>query len=79
MAGMVARTIAGPGVVLSFFIAAVASIFSGEQNTYRFARAHFNNDRNYNLLVHMCAQVLVMPNLAFVCHTHPAPRTCIHM
>lgn len=29
VAGMVARTIAGPGVVLSFFIAAVASIFSG--------------------------------------------------
>ena len=30
VAGMVARNIAGPGVVLSFFIAAVASIFSGE-------------------------------------------------
>lgn len=30
VAGMVARTIAGPGVVLSFFIAAVASIFSGK-------------------------------------------------
>ncbi|XP_031621293.1 probable cationic amino acid transporter [Contarinia nasturtii] len=29
VAGMVARTIAGPGVVLSFVIAAVASIFSG--------------------------------------------------
>lgn len=29
VAGMVAKTIAGPGVVLSFFIAAVASIFSG--------------------------------------------------
>uniref|UniRef100_A0A182TR56 Cationic amino acid transporter C-terminal domain-containing protein n=1 Tax=Anopheles melas TaxID=34690 RepID=A0A182TR56_9DIPT len=29
VAGMVARNIAGPGVVLSFFIAAVASIFSG--------------------------------------------------
>lgn len=30
VAGMVARNIAGPGVVLSFFIAAIASIFSGE-------------------------------------------------
>lgn len=30
VAGMVAKTIAGPGVVLSFFIAAVASIFSGK-------------------------------------------------
>lgn len=29
VAGMVARNIAGPGVVLSFVIAAVASIFSG--------------------------------------------------
>ncbi|XP_055382082.1 probable cationic amino acid transporter [Condylostylus longicornis] len=29
VAGMVARNIAGPGVVLSFFIAAIASIFSG--------------------------------------------------
>ncbi|XP_055306357.1 probable cationic amino acid transporter isoform X2 [Sitodiplosis mosellana] len=29
VAGMVARSIAGPGVVLSFFIAAIASIFSG--------------------------------------------------
>lgn len=30
VAGMVARNIAGPGVVFSFIIAAVASIFSGE-------------------------------------------------
>lgn len=30
VAGMVASNIAGPGVVLSFLIAAVASIFSGE-------------------------------------------------
>jgi len=29
VAGMVARTVAGPGVILSFIIAAVASIFSG--------------------------------------------------
>lgn len=29
VAGMVARNIAGPGVVFSFIIAAVASIFSG--------------------------------------------------
>lgn len=29
VAGMVARNVAGPGVVLSFLIAAVASIFSG--------------------------------------------------
>lgn len=29
VAGMVAKNIAGPGVVFSFFIAAVASIFSG--------------------------------------------------
>lgn len=29
VAGMVARNIAGPGVILSFIIAAVASIFSG--------------------------------------------------
>lgn len=29
VAGMVAKTIAGPGVILSFFIAAIASIFSG--------------------------------------------------
>lgn len=35
VAGMVAKTIAGPGVVLSFFIAAIASIFSGKQMTYR--------------------------------------------
>lgn len=30
VAGMVARNIAGPGVIFSFIIAAVASIFSGE-------------------------------------------------
>lgn len=30
VAGMVARNIAGPGVVLSFIIAAIASIFSGK-------------------------------------------------
>lgn len=29
VAGMVARNIAGPGVIFSFIIAAVASIFSG--------------------------------------------------
>lgn len=29
VAGMVARSIAGPGVIFSFIIAAVASIFSG--------------------------------------------------
>jgi cationic amino acid transporter 14 len=30
VAGMVARNYAGPGVVVSFIIAAVASIFSGK-------------------------------------------------
>lgn len=30
VAGMVARSVAGPGVVFSFIIAAIASIFSGE-------------------------------------------------
>lgn len=30
VAGMVARNVAGPGVVVSFIIAAVASIFSGK-------------------------------------------------
>ncbi|XP_076032489.1 putative cationic amino acid transporter [Oratosquilla oratoria] len=30
VAGMVAKNVAGPGVILSFIIAAVASIFSGE-------------------------------------------------
>lgn len=30
VAGMVARSVAGPGVVISFIIAAVASIFSGK-------------------------------------------------
>lgn len=29
VAGMVAKNVAGPGVVISFVIAAVASIFSG--------------------------------------------------
>lgn len=29
VAGMVARNIAGPGVIFSFIIAALASIFSG--------------------------------------------------
>lgn len=31
VAGMVASNIAGPGVVLSFLIAAIASIFSGNK------------------------------------------------
>lgn len=31
VAGMVAKNVAGPGVVVSFIIAAVASIFSGER------------------------------------------------
>lgn len=30
VAGMVARSVAGPGVVVSFIIAAIASIFSGK-------------------------------------------------
>lgn len=30
VAGMVARSVAGPGVVISFIIAAIASIFSGK-------------------------------------------------
>jgi hypothetical protein len=33
VAGMVARNYAGPGVVVSFIIAAVASIFSGKYDT----------------------------------------------
>lgn len=32
VAGMVAKNVAGPGVVISFIIAAVASIFSGMLN-----------------------------------------------
>jgi hypothetical protein len=32
VAGMVARSVAGPGVILSFIIAAVASIFSGKSS-----------------------------------------------
>jgi cationic amino acid transporter 14 len=34
VAGMVARNYAGPGVVFSFIIAAVASIFSGKYGAY---------------------------------------------
>lgn len=30
VAGMVARSVAGPGVIVSFVIAAIASIFSGK-------------------------------------------------
>ena len=30
VAGMVARNVAGPGVIVSFIIAAIASIFSGK-------------------------------------------------
>ena len=29
VAGMVAKTVAGPGVILSFLVAAIAAIFSG--------------------------------------------------
>lgn len=35
VAGMVARNVAGPGVVVSFIIAAVASIFSGKRNNLK--------------------------------------------
>jgi len=34
VAGMVARSVAGPGVVISFIIAAIASIFSGEYHNF---------------------------------------------
>jgi hypothetical protein len=34
VAGMVARNYAGPGVVFSFIIAAVASIFSGKYGAH---------------------------------------------
>jgi solute carrier family 7 (cationic amino acid transporter), member 14 len=37
VAGMVARNIAGPGVILSFVIAAIASIFSGRFCNQAFA------------------------------------------
>lgn len=30
VSGMVARSVAGPGVIISFIIAAIASIFSGQ-------------------------------------------------
>lgn len=45
VAGMVAKSIAGPGVVLSFFIAAIASIFSGknksnEKHEIQFSKQH---------------------------------------
>lgn len=76
MAGMVARTIAGPGVVLSFLIAAVASIFSGKLNTHRIL---MKKKAIIYCFIFLCLQVLVMPNLAFVCHTHRAPHTCIRM
>lgn len=36
VAGMVAKNYAGPGVVVSFIIAAVASIFSGKINNCSF-------------------------------------------
>lgn len=35
VAGMVARNIAGPGVILSFIIAALASIFSGTKFEFK--------------------------------------------
>lgn len=34
VSGMVARNYAGPGVIVSFFIAALASIFSGKDTFY---------------------------------------------
>lgn len=41
VSGMVARTVAGPGVILSFIIAAVASIFSGEPFYFLLSRYHY--------------------------------------
>lgn len=45
VAGMVASNIAGPGVVLSFLIAAIASIFSGN-NFLNFVIAEAHNELN---------------------------------
>lgn len=43
VAGMVAKTIAGPGVILSFLIAAVASIFSGMSRGLVLWKTKFEN------------------------------------
>lgn len=43
VAGMVARNIAGPGVIFSFIIAAVASIFSGKSTAILISRRNATN------------------------------------
>jgi len=43
VAGMVAQKIAGPGVIISFIIAAIASIFSGKRAPFYFALIDWTN------------------------------------
>lgn len=41
LAGSVSKTIAGPAVIVSFAIAAIASMFAGIQFKYLYPRRHF--------------------------------------
>lgn len=78
--GMVARDVAGPGVIFSFVFAAVAALFSG---TYYATRMELFLKRATNSLFinvfpyFVCwVQVCVTPNLVSECLTLLVQLTC---
>lgn len=74
---MVARNIAGPGVILSFIIAALASIFSGKQKI--FVECSDLSVVKIYVCFNISRQVLATPSLEFGSHIRRARHICIRM
>lgn len=82
--GMVARNIAGPGVILSFFIAAIASIFSGEfpegsWNQFMRWKVKHKGTQDCSTFHLYRSQVLATRNLVWECPIPLARLTCTRM
>lgn len=81
VAGMVARTIAGPGVVLSFLIAAIASIFSGnihsEISNLEFISSGEIASESYKYVLPFISHRCLLCRIWRSCATYI--RICIHV